>query len=153
MRGLFFKKDERQRWGYGFFGAAGVAVALIQAKIAQALVAGEQFQPWRGTVFFQFLEQTGAEAVSLMFRMYHQFSDQQRISPQSTPNGPHNLPFLINRLQEYAASEFFLHFLKRLHERWNGKIVEQPSLALIRQPCNSSIASSPLPRLERYGAV
>ena len=42
MRGLFFKKDERQRWGYGFFGAAGVAVALIQAKIAQALVAGEQ---------------------------------------------------------------------------------------------------------------
>ena len=55
MRGLFFKKDERQRWGYGFFGAAGVAVALIQAKIAQALVAGEQFQPWRGTVFFPVL--------------------------------------------------------------------------------------------------
>ena len=104
MRGLFFKKDERQRWGYGFFGAAGVAVALIQAKIAQALVAGEQFQPLRRTVFFQFLEQTGAEAVSLMFWMYHQFSDQQRISPQSTPNGPHNLPFLINRLQESLST-------------------------------------------------
>ena len=100
MRGLFFKKDERQRWGYGFCGAAGVAVALIQAKIAQALVAGEQFQPWRGTVFFQFLEQTGAEAVSLMFWVSHQFSAPQRISTTSTQSGPIKLTFHITRLKE-----------------------------------------------------
>ena len=134
MIGLFFKKDERQRWGYGFFGAAGVAVALIQAKIAQALVAGEQFQPGRRTAFFQFLKQTGAKAVSLALGMDHQFSDQQRIPPQSTSNGPYNPPARINCLQEHAVPELFSHFLKRLHEGRNGKVVEQPCLTLIRQP-------------------
>ena len=97
MIGLFFKKDERQRWGYGFFGAAGVAVALIQAKIAQALVAGEQFQPGRRTAFFQFLKQTGAKAVSLALGMDHQFSDQQRIPPPAS-TAFRNTPFLNSSL-------------------------------------------------------